>query len=760
MFSILLKLKRKIKRLLKVQTETRQKTSTSFQSKTFKFLLLLLFSVLVGVFYQAEALYDPLDMPRSGEIALEGVLAPFRFTVYKTERELREDHDDTRQQIPFYIDYDMAVAQSASDNLKKLITLVDSLQGVASFDSSLQSDSGQVPKTTQLNEEHVNIISQRFSLLSKSSVELALLEKEILAVNERLSDIYKKNIYDIGVLPDQYSFPETKYKNVIIRRGESQRIYSRDKLYTVSDANLRLLTVLNNLNSTDSINVEFYFHIGRTFIEPNLSGDIIEYNQQVEEALTSISNVKEVIEQNHIIIRTGQKVSVEQERILQEMVRIQRTQAEKKGWYVSFLPMFARILLIFAAFSMLYLFMYFFRKDIFKSNPKLLALFLVFILQLFIIHLEGVQGELSIYLYLVAILPIMITILFDAEVGILSTVVLAMILGILNRFDFTLALMTLTIGTVACFTSRRVRKRTDFFKIIYSVSFTFAVFILLVETLKLTPNTDILTEAGFGIVNGIVTSFVVMGLLPVFESIFGITTDITLLELSDLNHPLLKRLSLEAPGTYHHSIIVGTLTEAAAKEIGGNSLLARVGAYFHDIGKIEIPEYFVENQLSVKSKHEELTPSMSSIILSSHVKKGRLLGEEFDIPDDVLNFIEEHHGTMIQSYFYNKAKEQGMGDIPDDKFRYPGPRPQTRETGIAMLADAVEAASRTLENPKPARINNLIQRIINDRFESGELDECPLTLKDLAKIKEAFSMILIGTFHQRIAYPKKENEAD
>ena len=193
-----------------------------------------------------------------------------------------------------------------------------------------------------------------------------------------------------------------------------------------------------------------------------------------------------------------------------------------------------------------------------------------------------------------------------------------------------------------------------------------------------------------------------------------------------------------------------------AKAIGANSLLARVGAYYHDIGKIEIPEYFVENQRSLKSKHEMITPQMSALVLVSHVKKGRQLGEEADIPDDVLNFIEEHHGTMVMSYFYNKAQEQGGKDASIDKFRYPGPKPQIRETGISMLADAVEAASRTLEDPKPARIHGLIQRIINERFESGELDECPLTLRDLARIREAFAQVLIGAFHQRIAYPAQE----
>jgi putative nucleotidyltransferase with HDIG domain len=489
--------------------------------------------------------------------------------------------------------------------------------------------------------------------------------------------------------------------------------------------------------------------------------NMAEYNRRVDEALASISEIKEIVEKNDIILRAGQRVNERQERVLREMARILRSQSADQPWVSTMLPALARILLVLAAFSALYVFLFHFRPDMFNSNPKLLALFMVFALQLVLVYLLGIQAELSIYLYPVALLPVMVTILFDAEVGLLATIVLAVLLGIMHRFDFTLSFMTVVVGTVGCFTSRRVRKRSEFFRIMYSVALTFALYAFLVETLKLTPNSDILTEAGYGVVNGVVTTLLAMSILPFFESLFGITTDITLLELSDPNHPLLKRLALEAPGTYHHSIIVGNLTEAAATAIGANALLARVGAYFHDIGKIEIPEYFVENQLSVKSKHDELTPSMSSIILSSHVKMGRQLGEEAGIPDDVLNFIEEHHGTMVQSYFYNKAVEQGAADDESlEKFRYPGPKPQTRETGIAMLADAVEAASRTLDDPKPARINNLIQRIINDRFQSGELEQCPLTLRDLARIKEAFAQVLIGAFHHRVVYPKKDKSED
>lgn len=748
MFSFLLKIKRRIKKLLKVQSETRQRKG-SFHSRTFKFLLLIFLSLLVGIVYPGKSLYDPLDMPRQGEIALEDVIAPFQITVFKSGREIKDETEDTKLAIPFVLDYDTSIANNAYSSLRQFFDLVDSLKRAR--------PEGDTTTVEQLAE----MASLRFPLLTRSAIVDSFEKDSLNKIRATIKNIYETEIYDIGVLPDRFSLPESRNRSVLIRKGERPSMYSRDKLYTVAAANSRLLTALNKRSAVDSIDVEYYYLVGRTFIQPNLRMNTAEYDRRVEEALASITEIKEIVEKNDIILRTGQRVNERQERVLREMARILRSQSGDQPWLSTMLPALARILLVLAAFSALYTFLFYFRPDMFKSNPKLLALFMVFALQLLLVYLLGIQAELSIYLYPVALLPIMVTILFDAEVGLLATVVLAVLLGIMHRFDFTLSFMTVVVGTVGSFTSRRVRKRSEFFRIMYSVSLTFAVYAILVETLKLTPNSDLLTEAGYGIVNGIVTTLLAMSILPFFESLFGITTDITLLELSDPNHPLLKRLALEAPGTYHHSIIVGNLTEAAATAIGANALMARVGAYFHDIGKIEIPEYFVENQLSVKSKHDELTPSMSSIILSSHVKMGRQLGEEAGIPDDVLNFIEEHHGTMVQSYFYNKAVEQGAGDEESkEKFRYPGPKPQTRETGIAMLADAVEAASRTLDDPKPARINNLIQRIINDRFQSGELEQCPLTLRDLARIKEAFAQVLIGAFHHRVVYPKKDKSDD
>jgi hypothetical protein len=747
MFTLVLKIKRRIKKVLKVQSESRQLQRTSVHSRTRKLLLLLLASLLIGVFYPGEALYDPLDMPRKGEIAQEDVIAPFKIIVYKTDRELDEEEQVIRLTLPPVVDCDTIVPQQIYRELQDYLVAVDSLKDTTR--SSIPLSESEV----------VASLSDRFPMLSREAIFQSFHRSDLAATVAVLDELMRDDIYKIGIIGDHRALSNLVGRNVLVRRGERENIYARDRLLNPAEANGRLLTALNHLRDTDSLDVEFSYLIGHAFIGPNLTLNDVVSQRRLELELSTVSKVKEEVREGEIIVRDGVRITERQEKILEEMERTRRSEAIQQGWFMAFLPVLARVILVLAAFSSLYVFLYFFRPEIFYSNPRLLALFMVFALQLFLIHLVARWGV-STYLYPLAILPVLVTVLFDTEVSLLSTLTLALLLGMMNRFDFTITLATMTIGTVAALGSRRVRRRSHFFRIMLMTALASGIFVLLVEYLKFAPADEVLTEVGYGLLSGMVAVLLTIGILPFFESVFGITTDITLLELSDMNHPLLKRLAVEAPGTYQHSIIVGNLSEAAAKAIGANSLLARVGAYYHDIGKIEVPEYFVENQLSVKSKHDALSPSMSSLILSSHVKRGRQLGEEAEIPDDVLNFIEEHHGTMVQTFFYNRALELGDDESVIDKYRYPGPKPQIRETAIAMLADAVEAASRTLDDPKPARIENLIQRIINDRFGSGELDQCPLTLKDLARIRRAFAQVLIASFHHRVVYPSSTAEAE
>jgi len=283
---------------------------------------------------------------------------------------------------------------------------------------------------------------------------------------------------------------------------------------------------------------------------------------------------------------------------------------------------------------------------------------------------------------------------------------------------------------------------------------------VLVATFKLLEfpftGNDLLIGEAFALGGGVLTGILALGLTPIMESLFSYSSNIRLLELLNLDQPVLKELMLIAPGTYHHSMVVGQMVEAAAETIGANPMLAKAAAFYHDIGKIKKPAYFVENQIGGDNKHEKLAPSMSSLILISHVKDGVDLARKHRLGESIADIIRQHHGTNIISYFFHKAKTQAAkpNQVKMDDYRYPGPRPQTKEAGLVLLADQVEAASRTLTDPTPARIQGMVQKIINNVFADGQLDECELTLKDLHHIARSFNKILSGIFHQRIQYPQ------
>lgn len=264
------------------------------------------------------------------------------------------------------------------------------------------------------------------------------------------------------------------------------------------------------------------------------------------------------------------------------------------------------------------------------------------------------------------------------------------------------------------------------------------------------------------ILNGFISTFIVAATLKVFEYLFGVLTNFSLLELSDFNQPLLKRMILEAPGTYHHSLVVSNLAETAADAIGANALLTRVGAYYHDIGKMVKPEYFTENQMMGPNKHDNIEPSMSRLVILNHVKEGIDLARKNKLNPAIIDFIPQHHGTSLIYYFYQKSVEEAQeGErIDEETFRYPGPKPQTRETAITLLADSVEGATRALDDPNPSNIEVTVKKVINNKFIDGQLDECPLTLKEIDKISSTFIRILTAMYHGRVKYPEKKNGAE
>lgn len=351
-----------------------------------------------------------------------------------------------------------------------------------------------------------------------------------------------------------------------------------------------------------------------------------------------------------------------------------------------------------------------------------------------------------------------VRIFINSEVALVYCAILAPLLGIMFENNMLVVIYSLLGSIVGAHGVRHCTSRGTVYTAGLKISTVNLALALSFQTFNNAIfTTQTLYVAFFALLSGFISAGLVSSFIPLVETLFQYTTDIKLLELANLNSPVLRELMVKAPGTYHHSVVVGNLVESAAESIGANPLLARVAAYYHDIGKATKPLYFIENQAGEENRHDKLTPSMSALILISHIKEGAELAREHRLGQPIIDIIRQHHGTALIKFFYERAKSLAVvsGQVVEEKdFRYPGPKPQTREAGIVMLADCVEAASRTLVNPTPDRIQGLVQKLINNVFIDGQLDECELTLKNLHEIARSFTGILNGIFHHRIDYPE------
>jgi len=406
------------------------------------------------------------------------------------------------------------------------------------------------------------------------------------------------------------------------------------------------------------------------------------------------------------------------------------------------------------------------QKDLLFCSTALLGI--IAFLKLFQLSTDVLGGEFfsipaSSYLYLfpIATGAMLVRIVLNSEVAIVFSLLTSYFSAVLMGNQLFYFVFTFVGSVIGAHKVARCEQRSILLKAGLTVGGMNALMLLSYSLLSENfLKMALLSDLMMGFLGGVIASVLVLGIVPIVETLFGYTTDIKLLELANMDHPLLKDLILQAPGTYHHSIIVGSLVEAAAKSIAANPLLARVSAYYHDIGKLKKPLYFIENVGGGENKHEHLTYTMSSLILVSHVKDGVEMARESRLGERIGHIILQHHGTSLISYFYQKAKEKEnpeMESINENDFRYPGPKPQTKEAGLVMLADSVEAASRALADPTPSRIKSLVQRVTNNIFLDGQMEECELTLKELQEIQESFNRILTAIFHQRIDYPASKS---
>jgi hypothetical protein len=714
--------------------------SIGSQKLAFRVVLAALMIFGITFLYPLDKIYEPIQVPAIGEIAERDIIAPFDFPILKSDNELKRDRELAMANLKPVLSHDETITAQSKNRLNAFFSIADSLSALG-LDSTAFVDAVMIQFPGL--PEHIA------SLIRHTNFRNSLRE---------FSNDVLDSLYSAGIFPSMSNLPLEESGLVIINEKGKARTIIREQLFDLEKARWYVTVQANGIFARRPILRAAAREITWMFLEPNLIFDqgMSEINKNAD--LAAIHSEKGWVYKDQTIVRINERITKLHQDKLHSLAQHKRNRLLQSNFVQFLLPPLGR--LFFVAFPILFfgMYLYYFRLRIFLSNSALILFSILLAGMVIILEIVMSQPMLSGYLVPITIASMLVTIAYDLETGLFLTFTSAMLMGILSGFKMDIAFVAIVAGTVATFAVRKVRHRHEFYRAIFYLAVVYFGVVYIIESLKLTPATDLWRHTGFAVINGFLSPILTIGLLPLFETTFRLTTDITLLELSDLNRPLLKRLAIEAPGTYHHSIMIGTLAEEAAKSIGANSLLARVGSYYHDIGKMLKPEYFVENQVGGRNKHESLAPSMSALILEAHVKEGKELAEKNGLPDCIIEFITGHHGTTVMSYFYDKAKNQD-GDIVDiNEYRYSGPKPRSREVAIVMLADSVEAASRTLDDPKPARIKNLVHRIISAKFESGELDDCDITMRELHLIEDGFVRVLTGIFHRRVAYPESEHQ--
>jgi putative nucleotidyltransferase with HDIG domain len=483
-------------------------------------------------------------------------------------------------------------------------------------------------------------------------------------------------------------------------------------------------------------------------VRPNLTVDVGATEVLRRRAMEAVEPVMTRILRGELIVRGGEIVTESHIQMLAALglVRVPFSWQRPLGM--------ALIVFLLVAVSAAYLRQY--QPDIWAQDRLLLVWSLALVLTVGMTRL--LVTRINPYLIPIASGTVLITVLLRRRLALYTAAVISLLVATVAGGDVRFGLVTFVGSTVSVYAIRRLVHRTD---LMLAGAWVGAANVLGIIALNLMDQLpwypDLVTDVAYGAANGLIVGMLAIGTLPYLEQLFHLVTPIKLLELSNPSHPLLRRLQVEAPGTYHHSLLVANLAEAAAEAIGADSLLVRVGAYYHDVGKIRRPVFFVENQAGVDNPHDKMTPSLSALTLQAHVRDGLEFAREHGLPPTVADFIPQHHGTNLIAYFYHRALQQNEA-VNEQAFRYDGPRPQRKETAIVMLADAAEGASRALPKPLPDRIEQTVRRIIREKLDDGQLDESDLTFRDLDVIARTFTRLLATMFHPRIEYPELERD--
>jgi len=485
-------------------------------------------------------------------------------------------------------------------------------------------------------------------------------------------------------------------------------------------------------------------------VKPNMIEDKVQTERAKQEARARASNIVKY-DKGQIIVAKNDIITREQIEMLKQLNLI------KNGKKIDIVFFFGVLVVLIIILGLFILYIYNYHRMILENKAELVLISLIYVITLI---LAWGLSQVSVYLIPFSFVPILVSIMINTNLAVFINVLNSVVISMLLKGDISFLYLSLIGGTFAAFAVSKAKQRKEHALAGGAMALAFALITAFFGIVHRESLQRLLINSGISAINGVFSIIISTGTLPFLESTFNIMTPIKLLELSNPNQPLIKRLLLEAPGTYHHSLLVGNLSEVATEAIGGNAMLARVGAYYHDVGKLKRPYFFKENQFS-DNPHERMTPSLSTLVITSHTRDGAEIAKEYGIPTAIIDIILQHHGTTLVAYFFHKAKktERLENQARKESFRYEGPRPTTKEAAVVMLADSIEAAVRSMPDKSEGKIEGLIRKIIKDKLDDGQLDLCDLTLKDMDLIANAFMKVLNGYFHGRIEYPETNDAA-
>lgn len=739
--------------------------------------ILITVTILLSFFFpQGKTLLYSYQL---NDVAQEEVVAPFNFPILKTSDQLQLDLEEALNSEPFLFLRSQDVVSKQIDviddyfkhiNLIQLanIKLADSKDDLyrnrftEQFDLArinLQSDSAALEVLMETVEENYNFAfnDEKWNQIflsdysNNSILDLDNLKKEIIQISRNR---WAEGIYDIPI-----SEILSKQVAIIMSSSEPAELTEAIRYNDIQDAWTKArMEVTNRFPNNINFSRDLGYSLIVEFMKPNLIYDRETTERRQQARQDRVPRNKGIILKNERILDANTRVTEDDlQKLFSLSVAIDNKAMQESSTDI-LLAYVGRILVIGIIVSFFFTFLLTYRKPIFDDWRMVLLIGLIFSIEVGLAFLIKQNLELSEYLIPIIVAAMVLTIMFDARIafmGITSIILLVTIL-IGNNVEFMVTAMFNS--SVGIYAVRQLRRRSQLFTAIFALLGSSALVIIGQGLFKghtwLLMGNDMLNLSIVAILSPIVT----YGLIGLLEVSFSITTNLTLIELLDFQHPLLKRLQHEANGTFNHSIVVGNLAEACADAISANSLLCRVGAYYHDLGKMVRPEYYIENQYASENKHDTLTSVMSAKIIKNHVTDGLELAKEYGLPTIVSDFIPMHHGTTRVEYFYRKALEED-NKVDEVQFQYPGPKPNTKETGILMICEAVEAAVRSIKEPDIMKIEAMIDKIINMRVTAGQLSECPLTMDELTRIKgkvdgsSGLLPVLRGIYHIRIEYP-------